>query len=226
MIVISVRHTGTMFYVWYLSRHPNVKDRPVDKTYDGMEGKGTYANGNVVHSHIGERPGEYDNNLKQWAEENRAVIPLRDPMLSIITHYRRNKKNLLVLLEKLRNSGEFVTDGFKLFSEMDPNKVLFMPVDQYWSVQERFNRLVSLEKHCDIKHDEAWTRSYSNNWHIRNSVGDSEEKKAYLKGNVEAVWQAYPQDVEYLLDNAKIIQPFLEKHGYNNLPWFNWRPSM
>jgi len=223
MIVCSVRHTGTQFYVWFLSRHPSVKDLPEDKTYIGVPGKGCYANGNVVHSHIGERPGNYDNDLFRWAEENKALIPLRDPILSIITHYKRRTKKLLALLETTTHSAEFVTDGFVLFSKM--SSVLFAPVDLPWTEEERYNKLVEVENHFGIEHDERWVQQYAYDWAVKNSAGDSEEKLEYMKGNLDFIYEKYYGDIDYLFLHAQIIIPFLQKHGYN-LPWYNWRPSM
>lgn len=227
MIICSVKHTGTQFYLWFLSRHPNVKDRPADLTYDGQPGMGCYANGNVVSYHIGEHPGDQDNSLKDLAEAARAIVPVRDPMLSILTYRQRKRNPMLLLLEGNRATYMGVTDGYKLFSTMDTDRVLFTPIDLPWSTEERIARLKEVEAHCKIEHDETWTVKYAQDWAVRNTAGDSGLKEAYCgQKDVAAVYQAFPRDVQYLLNNKDTIIPFLEARGYNNLPWFNWRPSM
>lgn len=209
----SVQHTGTWFLLRALKRHSRVDDiiefgqmrertSEPDKKY-------------VLHVHIGDGGCPlylpYHSTymaLDVLMRVLRTVIPLRDPLLSLLS---RQKRHPMLLHTHLIN-------GFLYLAQMQGD-CFFLPVDILTNPDERKETLNGLFDYLGLE-KEPFIDEWAEQWKVvnENPIPYS-EIDWYREGAVNKLRGLFPEEFDYLQSHAYIIKPFLSKHGYKNLIW-------
>lgn len=147
---------------------------------------------------------------KAMATTFKTVIPLRDPMLSLITRQKRHP-------ELVHTS---IIDGFEFLSQLDDTNTFWFPIDQQLTLEERFCLIDSMCKFLDIESDSSVIAKIALEWEPKNSTPKDDEQlgSAYQKRDWEYLISRIPQSTKQLLTTPS-IRDFLVERGYN-LPWF------
>jgi hypothetical protein len=225
ILVNSIGNTATWTLVWNLAHQPSIHgfkifeyyrqpecrtDNDPDDKVHGLGGgkfiKESYAgNGRqmfIRHYHP-EAQGNY-----QFMRACYGVAPLRDPMLSLLTLVHR-------------------------VQTVDPVTTLARRVD-YW---EPFVEMWKVEPFDCVPIDVPETREAlwkvfleraeleykPGDWIFTNTSGRSKPRTAYEARDIPAMLAADSRLVEpynALRSKAEALRPFLETHGYQNLPWW------
>ena len=131
--------------------------------------------------------------IKAFAMGHRTIVPVRDPLLSVITAIQIGKHDPKLRVRAFEDLVELAT----------LTKVEFLPVDL------PDHREATLER---IK------PGAKTNWKPSNSIGDCKMKRDYHEGEVEDI----PDDTwSYLLSREVILRPMLERIGYRDLLWWS-----
>ena len=229
----TIQHTGTWFLIELLRNHTGI-DYFIEAK-DMFKEKLVYAQkGMLMQCHFGEgaqrHPGDgkegkfFENpQVEQLLIKLNAIIPLRDPLLSLITRHKRHPE-----LQHF-----YIINGFAVLTEWyeryGKEKLFCVPVDLYStkSIGERFHLLESLftftflsSSNIDYIRNVAW----ATRWPIFNSTGTEMPMdklgQLYRNGDVKKIASFFPEEYEYLKSKEGILKPFLQELGYQNLPWW------
>ncbi|MHB0968068.1 MAG: hypothetical protein ACYC36_16635 [Bellilinea sp.] len=217
IFIPSVQGTGTWFLLNLLKPHPQVDYLVTWLGFD--EQKLELSNMAVVQAHFGEGKtgpefGAFvpDDTAEGWMRKATAtVIPVRDPLLSLMTANNRRLDDAPL---------DHIINGFLTMSRWaGENDIFFLPVDLYGgkSASERRKIFSSLIRFCGldfIPHCEEYARR----WQVVNTAYG--QKNHYHAGNIEAVKEELGPYFDKLVANKEILRPFLERLGYSNLLWW------
>jgi hypothetical protein len=224
--VTSIQHTGTWFLLDMLACHPDVDGlcesrlvRPGD-TYI-FPGKTTILHKHIPMSAEGEVITlEQDRllNVPHLAviDTYKTLIPLRDPLLSIITRQSRHPDL----------THTYLVHGFLHLTDLEkhPN-VFFVPIDTDIDLPQKRRLLRSACLHIDIPERLTYIRRYAESWPVSNSFSYTEQNKSlkghYYSRDIPELMKTFPQEIKLLREKEGQLRPFLEKHGYKNLPWWS-----
>ena len=245
IFVPTIQHTGTWFVIKFLTDHPevsgfiqvrNLHQVPKDGREVSRHGVGGslgmgivieklfHDELNVLHTHhVHAKPGsEPLVNPVAGCEFALAlicptVVPLRDPLVSLINWGERGPRLGRPLSEHVRAWVTFV-DGL-----ISVSKVLapaYIPVD---ILNDFDSRLVALTKALDVAGipDASHAAEWAKVWPKVNSASDFELKSRYYQGDAGFIKAAIPDGWKSLRDAEATLRPFLEERGYKNLMWWN-----
>lgn len=148
--------------------------------------------------------------IREWMDKaDKVVIPLRDPLLCLMTANSRP------------HPADGIINGFVTLASWQLQNVFYVPVDLYANKdrEQRLDLLNNLFTYLDLSKEpflEEWAE-----WPFRNTIRHryNDLYHTYRKGRFE--------EIRYLVPKAKILkrkrntlQPFLESVGYQNLMWW------
>lgn len=231
ILLLSIQHTGTRFCIDLLRNHSDV-DGFVEHAHL-TETKMPKGNA-MVHLHFGGHnkpvskeeqhpiPTQY---YGQWIQDYKAVIPVRDPLLSLITKYNRDTEK-----SKARHLYFNTVNGFVILAEWFNKfgkRIFVLPVDlaASWSIDDKFHIVNSLFEFVGLRTqpiDLVRNFVWAVNWPVINTTNPGNPlREAYNERNEEFIKRAIKEEYEYLQAKEDAIRPFLEKLGYSNLPWWS-----
>jgi hypothetical protein len=140
----------------------------------------------------------------------RTVIPIRDPLLSLLSVYSRDPK--------LR--GANIVDDFEFVVESLSSSCFFLPVDLYSDFRNRSVLLERLLKFVGLSRT-AHVYEVAERWTPKNTKGEYEMKRWYREGSLLKIAGVIPKEVEYLKSRECVLRPFLESLGYEGLLWWS-----
>ena len=238
----SVHHTGTWFTVAFLKSHPAIKGFVQLKNIENLIVSGVGQQHEVVTGHPEEKVCEDINtnedgiNILQshifYSDESRpclhkaqqalilalpCVIPLRDPLLSLVTrHQRQPHQNHLSLVYEWVALIEYLNN-----IEAVKNPV-FLPLDVMGNQkpQKRNDRLSEAFAVAGVAPNgyvEQWASQWPKGY---NSRGEYELKKRYMEKDVGYIRRTLPDEFTELKRWEHLLRPFFDKQGYPSLMWY------
>lgn len=221
--LISIPNTGTWFVLNFLMRHDQInKAISYEEGFFGIfrneitrttfEYQAGDIESSVYRRHIlGTRThGEID----LLCIGHKAVIPMRDPLASLITSKSRNP--LEPMYEHI-DAFEYVATSPHV------NRSFIFPIDTpefIGSYESRLSQGLSLLKYCGLGpcgHVSDWARENT----PQNTIGEYPEKSAYRDGNIVGATKGCMGEFVYLKSKQRVLRPFLEGLGYENLIWWD-----
>ena len=212
----SVQHTGTWFLLNGLKRHSKLDDYILFE--EMWEREPVPYKRYILHVHIGDGGSPltlpYHSTymaLDVMMRVLKTVVPLRDPLLSLLSRHKRHP-----MLPHF-----YLIDGFVYLAQVQKN-CFFLPIDilkETKQVDRRKAALGSLFEYLRLEW-EPFIDEWAEQWKVvnENPVPYS-ELEWYRQGAVNKLRGLFPEEFDYLQSNAHIIKPFLSKHGYKNLIW-------
>jgi hypothetical protein len=204
-LVCSVHHTGTWFVIRFINRHPDTKNMGTPALKKVLDGRHGLKEDNTLHAHF-----LHGKEIIDLANKFNAVIPIRDPIASIITSKERVPKE----------------DPFRIYTEftrllqVDKDKVFFLPVDLYKKKIYKVGLLRSLESFLNLTYNDNWVNEYAEQWKPINTQGVYKDKKKYLiEKDFNYTYHKYNKYIKVFQKNRK-IKNFLKDLGYKDLLWW------
>lgn len=220
IIVASVHHTGTVTMLDLLGGHPETGE--VFEFRDLLKGADVVQN-DVVHIHVyggklesrGVVKGLHFGDLASMAQKGwaRIVVPVRDPMLALISRQARQPT--------LDHS--FIIRGFESIARF-PESVLFFPVDLDSGENARVARVANLFLDLGLSRDLsdlAYEQIWAEEWPVKNTAGPHPLKDMYAAGQMFELRNNMPEEFDLLVEKAPGIVPFLNRMGYGPMAWWS-----
>lgn len=214
----TIQHTGTWFCINLLLQHSQVTS--FSELRDLKFGDGY----TLIHTHFGDGETWHPNDaskfkpfyvVKELIGACPSVIPLRDPLASLITRHIR--------CPELQHS--YIIEGFVALAQIyKENNFYVLPIDLYSdkSFEERLLVLREFLVAAGLP-EESYIKFWAASWPIVNSVRglDIELYDNFAKGKIEPIIKVIPEEWAYLKNKESILRPFLEELGYKNLLWWD-----
>ena len=180
----------------------------------------------VLHHHLFLRHWSTERNC--WASWDNAfgrmlggllptIVPVRDPLLSLITGYRRSED------EKVEFDFDARVKDLALMADRSwapGDKFFFIPVDLDVGKDVRKSTLASALKFMGLSYW-PYVDAVAEAWTPVNSKGQYEMKQWYLDGDMKRLADRIPEAVVALQRIEGVVRPFLEGLGYANLLWWS-----
>lgn len=224
--IASVPHTGTWFVINFL-----------EQLLEATTTHARFAEGEnkITHFHVGadinrsdfgyehlpedEAKKTYEEYFKKFPsmeesnkliETRKTIIPVRDPLLALITRQNRNSKLSHLLTVR---GFEYIS---RLYGRPD---IFFFPVDLYDTFEGQLRLLEKLTEFVGVENKILVDYS-AIMWMARNTSHDTSGlKKEYNDGNMDAVINTLPVETECLF-NTPSIKEFMSDIGYKYLKWY------
>jgi len=227
----TVYHTGTWFGLNFLYQHSRVVCVQTGNMTDLTDIELLCGGKIILHSHMmGWRGNDLygyglasgrDRNAVRWEEvltfmrAYPTISTIRDPLASLITRQKRHPGF----------SHKFIVDGFVELAKLSAFGLFLVPVDLY-AKKSPGERRGLLRKVLEIVGlpEEEYASSWAEKWPLHNSIpglGGWDLHEYYAAGDVEPIIEAIPDDYAYLKSKIRILKPFLQKLGYEDLLWWN-----
>jgi len=236
IFIPSINHTGTNFLIefflqcfpeknWNFVSVPALLKNPVlcrqeIECSDNAFTPGLAPSGNnLVHGHINEKDIPF---LQMLAiASGYTVVPLRDPLLSVITqaHRRLGKglpaeeqstfivKQWVLWIKHFHQGGELINP-------------LYLKVDTKENYTRRLDTLESLLYFLELKYQKNLINTWAKRWPLHNpSRGEYELKMLYEMRNLKELKNRLPLAFEAFRDNETLIRDFMEGKGYSCWWW-------
>ncbi len=183
--IISVPHTGTnsvieLFKNKGYNEIPLREVRNLDKTKT-----------NLISGHIERRNVQFIKDLKDINNISQVIVPMRDPLLSLLSAYHRKE-----------GMGDMLTSWDLWIEHVHILNPFYVPVDLD----------VSSLVYRDIKFEDIGLYGYRGEYGL---------KRAYYDRNLEAIVRKLRGNIKSLQDKEFVFRPILEKLGYKNLLWWS-----
>jgi len=210
--VLSIQHTGTWFAIDFLRSHPMAG--PFHELVEVIHAGGLVTR-SVIHAHLIKDVHPADahkhmgfEGLAILAATGRVIVPIRDPMLSLITRHARHPMM----------DHRYIVQAYQALARLRP-PVTYLPVDQ--TPLGRENRLRAVLGAAGLPaltgHVEAW----AHHWPAKNPTHLSAEKQAYHNGDWGHLRKAMGAEIAALLSAKSDLVPFLSELRYHALPWWS-----
>ena len=177
----------------------------------------------LIHSHFGGYEPAFlpTSFIAGLIEEFKTVIPIRDPLLALITKRARSHQD----------AGFHIVSGFHLLAVAEFDSFYF-PLDLYLhkSVQERESKISQLFAYIGIPIEDEILSHWKELPVIGSTDNAANQEKAamiqkmkeyYYDGNLEKIIEQIPGEYRYLKSIEHQVRPFLEKLGYTGLLWWD-----
>ncbi len=171
---------------------------------------------NLIHGHF-----NHDNikMMQAFATTCPVVIPLRDPLLALISSKQRDRSQHGQYLHVVDQFVDMVAKIDVCRKVYDP---LYFPIDliDKEDMNDRRDALRAVLIHTGLD-DPGYSWPVAKDWPRPNSRDDDHDlKRAYLDGDFKTVKLHLPKEVERLKDAECVIRPLLERVGYRDLIWW------
>ena len=228
MYEFSPQHTGTWFVIEFLRQHPQIatvilypsqlptrctiEEWLVDHHKVCLEDQKV-----LLHAHTRKDFPSFldDFHVLEGKAPQNPIVPLRDPLRSIITRQIRHPDKI----------HKHIVDGFLEVTKM--KDAFFLPVDLPKSTDERTEALRGMCRHVGIRNDCNYIDIIAEQWTPTNTTNTDWTKVEYehLKTNFnqkrfKKLVNTFSETYEYLKEHQSTLQPFLEKLGYKSLIWY------
>ena len=214
-MVFSVHHTGTVFLLDLLQWHSQI---------DGLREMGELVKpeappplpSQLVHLHLTGRKADSRAELdigweclKRVAQSGRVLVPIRDPLLSLISRERRLPGG----------DHRFIVDGFRALVDLELPRNRFLVVDTPGEATEREKALRRALAALQL-HFEPFALRVAREWTPKNKWDSGEDLlRLYEIGDMDGLRNRFPLNFDYLGLWGHKIGPFLRDLGYSSLPW-------
>lgn len=226
-LVVSVQHTGTWFLIHFLKRH--VMTRAVVLFEDLYPGDDTSREplpldrqapdrDVIVHMHVN-RQDDVDGLPRRYEalqraigrREHRILVPLRDPLRSVITREAREPGQ----------SHSYLVLGFEWLARIRWEVPVFhVPIDLPPDRRDRRELLEGVLDHCGLP-SQPYVERVAKEWRPENSAaGQDELKKMYRQRNFASLAASFPAEWALLREKEPVLKPFLRQFGYGDLMWW------
>ncbi len=183
--IISVPHTGTNS-VMELFKNKGYNEIPLREVRNLDETKT-----NLIYGHIEKRNVQFIKDLKYINNISQFIVPMRDPLLSLLSAYNRKE-----------GMGDMLTSWDLWIEYVHILNPFYVPVDLD----------VSSLVYRDIKFEDIGLYGYRGEYGL---------KRAYYDRNLEAIVRKLCGNIKSLKDKEFVFRPILEKLGYKNLLWWS-----
>lgn len=224
IMITSMLHSGTYFWMEFLQQHPEVHKQPyqaypdfgksLQKLKSAMRGH-PYPQKMIIQHHI--LP---DGNFIPAVIAVPTIWTIRDPILSCISMIKRNPKGNDDWKEII---GKDYIGGFANMIQILPetDNILPVTVDIKNSLEERTDKCRRVLSHLGLSPNEGLCSSYASSWKPKNKRPDNElnlllnsKNVGGLKARLGGMWDG-------LKRNEEILRPFLLGLGYKDLVWWS-----
>ena len=148
--------------------------------------------------------------IETFAQTLPTIIPMRDPLLSIITRHSRHPEQA---------PHTYLVDSWRGIPNLEP-RPFYVPVDLDFHESERVGLLRSALAHCSVK---PWPGidAYAKAWKPVNSVPDGAfmARAAYDARDRRWFEEHFPEEWE-ALGAAGEVRELFEEAGYEDLLWW------
>lgn len=232
IFVWSVQHTGTWSTIDWLERHEQFESLIERKAFQNvMAGCGflvdlgareldeTVSSSAIYHDHCAESLSEAFGLQLMLAYALPCVVPLRDPLASLLTGYNRlSQASNGTTPEQHIEQWRSMAEGCRLLAKHNRE-----PTFIAWDVMEceggRRALLASAAERLGCRDDEV-EADFAAQWTISNSSGSYSTKIAYERGDAEWLSRSLPGIWLLLKEAVPQLRPFLEAQGYRDLMWW------
>lgn len=222
ILLASVPHSGTIFMQEFIERHSAIGNttglaQVMKNTSGGLENPYRAQRGlvpgttNLVWSHIEHYTLDA---LRAYCFHVPTVIPVRDPLLSIVTRKKRRPEAHHVWM---------VENWLILRTFIWPYETAaYYPVDleNQKPYAERRKSLLQIAEHCGLE-PENYMDEYAQKFAPANTRGEYELKTMYKEGDFEQLKLHLKPEIQQLQANEGVLRPMLEEIGYENLMWWS-----
>lgn len=223
----TVQHTGTWLLIDLLTQHERFASFVQCRNLFGFlrsGGSATHAlsgsrritecineqgGWTLMHSHVAATPDvEPDAGQLAMAYSLPTIVPLRDPLRSLVTKRQREPEDVRSVFDAwvaLARAADVLGDRF-----------LAVPVDLLTSREVAARVLDYLEL--------PWTTAVERfvcAWPVVNSAGDYREKMLYQEGGFRRLEKLLGEDWGALCEREMELRPMLERCGYCDLAWWS-----
>ncbi len=164
----------------------------------------------LIHAHFSREPIGLIKRAAQ-DKDTKVIIPLRDPLLSLVTWRHRNPNAI--------EPTPFIVKGWADLLSIDEQiKPLYVPVDITKMRDARRQLLMTICMKAGVKPQLPMIEDWALRWPAPTGQGDYQLKCWYKEGNVQKLNEALGQDFKDL-KKIRGLKRFLNKRGYRNLIW-------
>jgi hypothetical protein len=224
ILVKTIQHTGTWFTVDFLRSHPDVDGFvEIDVLPAMMVGRGTGRDVFPAMS-IGKRhtvfkshfPAQMSGDVLLTIASLRTIVPLRDPLLSVMT---RNHRHPEIVRNDLIDVWE---SSARVLSPIERDlPIYYAAVDLADSEAARRDLLSGVCRHAELA-CEPHARQWAARWPLDiNSTGHYPMKDAYRQRDVKFLKRALGREWFKLKEIEQTVRPWLEAKGYKDLMWWD-----
>ncbi len=223
--IASVQHTGVWFVINFLKQHSKIEKfieytNLINEKEDAEDGKFTLLQSHIAIDTHGIHKNDKIKHLKpviinSLIKTYKTIIPVRDPLMSLITRHNRHPEL----------NHEYIVMGFTYIAGLE--NVSFFPVDIKYNQEnedtDRFNLLNALLAYLGLP-TENYVKKYAEDWEPVNTTEDYNYlKDSYKDKNWYAIMKKIPLEFKALSNSKPIIKPFLDKLGYGELAWYDYK---
>ena len=227
-MLASVPHTGTFFLESFFRGHKDVAKclgiGPILKSKSFVQrrlGPKAWEEGldpehtSCVQAHVTQ---DNMNIIMAFCLFSPMVVPLRDPLLALISTVERNPHN-----DPMTQVDAFLRLANRVYSHEHIYRPMLVPVDllQETPSANRFDALVRLQLHCGLKTDSAYAAQFAAMWEPVNSAGKYPLKQDYYSGDRKPIWAALGREIGVMQAHQDELRPMLEAAGYKDLMWWD-----
>ena len=158
----------------------------------------------VVHAHLGREPIDL---IRDLADKNPTIVPLRDPLASLVTWRHRHPNG----------EDSFILRGWEDLLKLEGRRIPFyVPLDITRFHVERGQALYGVLNKAGAKADRKVIEDWVRRWPHVSSKGEYPLKRLYQSKSVQAL--NMDEEIEGLR-KIEGLRQFLLKRGYRNLIW-------
>ena len=154
--------------------------------------------------------------IQRLIDDNKTIIPVRDPMLSLITREKRHPE--------LNPHYPWVTQFDRFVDLAEHPNCFFFPIDLYKSADEKKVLVRNLLDYVGVTDiNDVWLNNFVKKWTPVNltAANNNIQKNLvapYQNGELDKLHARFKKSYEFLIKNDN-IKKFLKTMGYD-LPWF------
>ncbi len=228
IVLASINHTGT-FFVEHFFRNHSAVDACVgltqviknDTLLFRRVGSGAYEEGlrpagtTLVQGHLNNNNVRH---LQLLSLFNPMIVPMRDPLLALISTVVRNPGN-----DPMHQVDQLLALGDCFIRMQHVYQPFFLPVDLLAKETgvKRYEALRDMQHHCGIKAEVDYTRDVAKSWEYVNSGGDYGLKRSYVEGDKKPIWAKLAAPIGIMQSYEDKVRPMLENIGYRDLLWWS-----
>ena len=228
IVLASVPHTGTFFVEDFFRHHdgvahclgigPVLKSRSLVRRRLGAKAWEEGLEPGYVSCMQAHLTAANFTTIMVFSLFNPLVIPMRDPLLALVSTAERNPDN-----DPMKQVDAFVSLAERIEGMHETYVPMYVPVDLMAEQRpvKRYDALVQLQLHCGLPIERSLTTDTASLWAPINSAGKYPLKTAYYEGEKKPIWDRLGREIGVLQANQETVRPMLERIGYSDLLWWD-----